>query len=68
MAYTYKNKKGVTYYLHTREGIGNQGRGKLFFFSKKNDEAEDKLPAGYKVDENKRTGLPFVKKEEKENA
>jgi len=64
MAFTYKNKRGITYYLHTREGRDNSGRGKLFFFSKKNDEsAEDKLPAGYKVDENQRTGLPFVKKE-----
>jgi hypothetical protein len=53
MGYSYKNSKGLTYYLHQK--------GRLFFFSK---EAKGgiELPSGYKVVENKRTGLPMLKK------
>ena len=53
MGYEHTNSKGKTYYLHQR--------GKLFFFSKKDEETID-LPDGYNVIENSMTGLPMLKK------
>lgn len=53
MGFSQKNSKGVTYYLHQK--------GRLFFFSKEPKGGID-LPVGYKVVENKRTGLPMLKK------
>jgi len=53
MAYSHKNSRGVTFWLHSR--------GKLFFFSKNSEDSID-LPAEYHVIENPRTGLPMVKK------
>lgn len=53
MVCSYKNKRGQTYYLHSR--------GKLFFFSKKKEEGVD-LPEHLKIIENPRTGLPMVKR------
>jgi len=53
MAYSHKNSKGVTFWLHSR--------GRLFFFSKSPEDAID-LPEGYSIIENSRTGLPMVKK------
>ncbi len=53
MVYEHTNSRGVKYYLHSR--------GKLLFFSKNPAETID-LPAGMKVIENPRTGLPMVKK------
>lgn len=54
MGYEHTNSRGNKYYLHSR--------GKLFFFSKSADDGIS-LPAGYKVVENERTGLPMLKKE-----
>ncbi|HYG40812.1 MAG TPA: hypothetical protein VD908_19445 [Cytophagales bacterium] len=65
MPYSYKNKKGVTYYLHQREGTGNKGQGRLFFFSRETGrETLDQVPDGYKVVENERNGLPILKKKD----
>ena len=58
MGYSQKNSRGVTYWLHTREG---KGGAKLFFFSKTEAEATD-LPDHLEVFENPRTGLPMVRK------
>lgn len=58
MAYKHVNSKGVTYWLHMREG---KGGAKLFFFSKKEEDAVD-LPDKFEVFENERTGLPMVRK------
>lgn len=56
MAYSQLNKKnGKMYYLHKK--------GHLFFFSAEAKGAID-LPTQYKVIENKRTGLPMLKKKE----
>lgn len=70
MAYSHTNKKGTTYYLHeqkvTLKSTGNVQT--IYFFaksvltvSKKGNPvtALDSLPAGKKVKENERTGLPF---------
>jgi hypothetical protein len=53
MGYEHTNSKGNKYYLHQR--------GKLFFFSKK-QEGGIELPEGYAVIENSITGLPMLKK------
>jgi len=55
MGYSHVNSKGVKYWLHSR--------GKLFFFSKKDEDSID-LPEGYDVIENSKTGLPMIKKKQ----
>jgi len=53
--YSQKNSKGRTFYLH--------GNGRIFYFSPKiGRNALSKLPNGYEVGENKRTGLLYVKR------
>jgi hypothetical protein len=60
MAYTHTNSKGKTYHLFQK--------GHLTFFTGDPESAKQKgaqpidLPAGTKVIENERTGLPMVKK------
>jgi hypothetical protein len=53
MAFSHKNSKGKTYWLHSK--------GKLLFFSKNPEGAID-LPDNLEVFENSRTGLPMVRK------
>ena len=65
MAYTTTNSKGQTYYLHSKEVTLRGGRKqRIFYFAKKVDQpnALDEIPAGYEMIENKRTGLPMLKK------
>lgn len=65
MAYQYTNQKGTSYYLHSTE-ITLRGSGKkqtIYFFAKvARDGSLDEVPSGYQVVENKRTGLPVLKK------
>lgn len=64
MAYSYKNSKGQTYYLHSKNVTLKGGmKMTIYFFAKevKPEGALDELPAGKEVVENKRTGLPLVK-------
>jgi len=58
MAFKYTNKRGVTYWLHSRVG---KGGATLFFFSKDPSGSID-LPGRFVVTENPKTGLPLVKK------
>lgn len=53
MGYSHRNKKGNVYYLHKK--------GRLFFFSREARGSID-LPSGFTVIENKKTGLPMLKK------
>ncbi len=65
MAFTHKNSKGDTYYLHGKDVTLRNGRmQKIFFFARaaKEGEALDEVPEGYSVGENQRTGLPFLTK------
>jgi len=64
MAYSHRNSRGNTYYLHSRNVTLKGGRKQMiYFFAKKVGQgAADRLPAGYKVIESKRTGLPILKK------
>jgi hypothetical protein len=65
MAYSYKNSKGQTYYLHGKEVTLQGGRKQqIYYFAReaKSGEALDQVPAGRSVVENPRTGLPFLKR------
>jgi len=65
MAYSVKSKKsGKTYYLHTKEVIlkGDRKQRIYYFAGEAGTGSLDALPAGYEVMENKRTGLPMLRK------
>ena len=65
MAYEHVNKKGQTYYLHGKEVTLQNGRKQqIFYFARQPKEGEslNAVPAGYRIEENERTGLPFLKK------
>ena len=63
MAYSYKNSKGQTYYLHSKNVTLKGGmKMTIYYFAREvKAEAIDALPEGKTVVENKRTGLPLVK-------
>ncbi len=63
MAFSYTNKRGVTYFLHARSTITKTGKTQtLFFFSKERKAGvQEVVPAGYKVAETA-NGLPVLKK------
>ncbi len=64
MAYAVTNSKGQTYYLHGKMVTLRGGRKQqIYYFARKEKpDALSSLPNGYKVTENKRTGLPMLKK------
>ena len=64
MAYEFKNKKGVSYYLHSKDVILKGGRKqRIYFFARDvRPGALDAVPEGYKVIETPRTGMPILKK------
>jgi hypothetical protein len=62
MAFQYKNSKGTTYYLHSRTTEMKSGNKRtLYYFSKEQEGAIDKVPDGYQVSETP-NGLPVLKK------
>lgn len=64
MAYSYRNSKGTTYYLHAKKVTLKGGRKQtIYYFAKQvKPGAINELPEGYKVIESQRTGLPILKK------
>ncbi|MBU0619193.1 hypothetical protein KKD62_03075 [Patescibacteria group bacterium] len=64
MAYSYTNSKKVTYYLHYKDVTLRGGRKqRIYFFARdERDGSLDAVPAGYKVMETQRTGMPVLKK------
>jgi len=65
MAFEHKNKKGQTYILHGKDVTLKGGRTqRIHYFAReaRPGEALAAIPAGYKIEENERTGLPFLKK------
>ncbi|GMR18937.1 MAG: hypothetical protein BMS9Abin34_059 [Patescibacteria group bacterium] len=66
MAYTQVSKKsGRTYYLHSKDvTLKNTGKVQTIYYFAPDIRAEaiDAVPDGYKVDENPRTGLPYLRK------
>lgn len=64
MAYETKNSKGQTYYLHSKDVTLRGGRPQTIYYFAKTVKtgALDEMPEGFKITENKRTGLPMLKK------
>jgi len=64
MAYEFKNSKGITYYLHSRVVNLKGGRKQtIYYFAREvRPGAVDSLPAGFKVVETPKTGMPILKK------
>ncbi|HEY9089291.1 MAG TPA: hypothetical protein VIO36_14065 [Anaerolineaceae bacterium] len=65
MAFSYTNKAGKKYYLHSRVTQLKSGKDRtIYFFSgSQGDGAIDKVPAGYEVSET-RNGLPVLKRKD----
>jgi hypothetical protein len=64
MAFTYKNSKGQTYFLHKKTVKRASGKETiLYYFAREARPAEalDAVPAGFKVVEMK-TGMPVLKR------
>ncbi len=63
-AFSYTNKKGQTYYLHTRDVTLKNGRVQTIYFFARDIRSGslENVPAGYQVIETKRTGMPVLKK------
>jgi len=63
MAYSHKNSKGQTYYLHSKDVTLRGGRQQTIYYFAREVKAGalDALPAGKSVVENQRTGLPLLK-------
>jgi hypothetical protein len=63
MAYSYRNSKGQTYYLHARDvRLNNDRQRTIYFFAKEQrDGALDRIPAGWQVMEG-RNALPVLSK------
>jgi len=63
MAFSYTNKRGVTYFLHARVTTLKSGKTQtLYFFAKERKTGVlEAVPAGYKVDETT-NGLPVLKR------
>jgi hypothetical protein len=64
MAYEFTNSKGTKYYLHFKDVNLKGGRTqRIYYFARDiRSEALDEVPAGYKVIETERTGMPILKK------
>lgn len=68
MAYSAKSKKsGKMYHLHSKEVklAGNRLQRIYYFAGEAGENAINELPVGYEVFENKRTGLPMLRKKKK---
>lgn len=68
MAYSVKSKKsGKTYYLHSKEvKLRGDRKQRIYYFAGDVSKGSlDELPVGYEVMENKRTGLPMLRKKGK---
>ena len=65
-AYNYTNSKGQTYILHSKVVTLRGGREqRIYYFARdERDGALEAVPEGYYVVENKKTGLPMLKREE----
>jgi hypothetical protein len=64
MAYEFKNSRGVSYFLHSKDVTLKGGRlQKIFFFARDvRPGALNEVPAAYKVIETTKTGMPILKK------
>ena len=65
MAFSTVNRQGTRYYLHSKEvELRNHRRQRIYYFAKRPGQgALDAIPNGYEVVENKRTGLPVLRRD-----
>jgi hypothetical protein len=64
MAYEFKNSKGVSYFLHSKEVLLKGGRKQMIYFFARDVRpgSLDAVPAGFMVQETTKTGMPILKK------
>jgi hypothetical protein len=64
MAFAFTNSRGVKYYLHSKKVNLKGGREQMIFFFARDVRpgALEAVPAGYKVIETTKTGMPILKK------
>jgi hypothetical protein len=64
MAFSFTNKKGVKYFLHSKLVSLKGGRQQTIYFFARDIRpgALDAVPAGYQVIETAKTGMPILKK------
>jgi hypothetical protein len=64
MAYEFKNSRGASYFLHSKKVTLKGGREQVIYYFGKEIKpgAIDAVPAGYKVIETPKTGMPILKK------
>ncbi|MDD8026705.1 MAG: hypothetical protein PHI34_09320 [Acidobacteriota bacterium] len=64
MAFEFKNSKGTTYYLHGKNVTLRGGRQQMIYYFAREIKpgAMDEVPAGLKVIETVKTGMPILKK------
>ena len=64
MAYEFKNSRGVSYFLHSKDVNLKGGRLQTIFYFARNVRpgALNEVPAAYKVIETTKTGMPILKK------
>lgn len=65
MAYEFKNSKGVSYFLHSKQVSLKGGRLQTIYFFARDVRpgALDAVPQGYVVQETTKTGMPILKKQ-----
>ena len=64
MAYEFKNSRGVSYYLHSKDVNLKGGRLQTIYYFARDVRpgALNEVPAGYVVKETAKTGMPILKK------
>lgn len=66
MAYEYTNSNGTKYYLHAKDVTlrGGSRLQRIYYFARetRGSDAIDQVPQGFEVVENKRTGLPVLRR------
>ncbi len=62
--YSYTNKKGQTYFLHSKNVTLKNGRQQVIYFFAKTvrEGAIEAIPEGMQVVETSRTGMPVLKR------
>ena len=64
-AFSNTNSKGQTYFLHSKNVTLRGGRKQMIFYFAREEKEEgglEAVPEAYMVVENKKTGLPMLKK------
>lgn len=65
-AYAHTNSKGQTYFLHSKNVTLRGGRKQTIYYFAREEKPEgglEAVPAGMQVVENKKTGLPMLKRQ-----